>query len=291
MPWSVVYFAQAVEVAFGRGDATRGPGDRLHDDGGNGFGAVQRDEAQQLVGKLCPPFRLADREGLFVAIIGGRKMIDVRQQRAEGLAVVEDAAHRHATEADAVIAALATDEPRAVAFVFRAVVGERDLHRGVDGFAARIGEEDVVEVAGGEKCQSRGQLEHLRVGELEAWGVVETSGCGLDRLHDRLPAVAGVDAIETGSGVDDVAAVRRRQMHPVGGCDEARRSAESAVGRERQPKAFELVGVHLARGHGNSGIWKAQAYCGSRRLRRTGRPSAAIALPLSRRRDRIFQAI
>ena len=50
------------------------------------------------------------------------------------------------------IAALAPNEARAVALVFRAVVGERDLHRGVDSFAARIGEENVVEVAGGENA-------------------------------------------------------------------------------------------------------------------------------------------
>ena len=52
------------------------------------------------------------------------------------------------------------------------------------------------------------------MGELEGWGVVEMSGRGLDRLHDRLPAVAGVDAIKTRGGVDDIAAVRRRKCIP-----------------------------------------------------------------------------
>ena len=60
MPLFARYFAQAVEVAFRRGDATRGSGYRLDDDGGDGFGAVQRDEAQQLVSQLGAPFRLAD---------------------------------------------------------------------------------------------------------------------------------------------------------------------------------------------------------------------------------------
>jgi hypothetical protein len=56
------------------------------------------------------PFRLALGEGLMLAVIGRRQMIDAGQQRAEELAVVDHAADRNAAEADAVIAALAADQ-------------------------------------------------------------------------------------------------------------------------------------------------------------------------------------
>ena len=75
---------------------------------------MQRDDALEFVGEMRAPFRLALGEGLLLAVVGVRQMIDAGQQRAERLAVVDDAADRDAAEADAVIAALAADEARAL---------------------------------------------------------------------------------------------------------------------------------------------------------------------------------
>ena len=76
---------------------------------------MQRDDALQVVGEVRAPFRLALRERLLLAVVGVRQMVDAGQQRAEQLAVVDDAADRDAAEADAVIAALAADEAGAAA--------------------------------------------------------------------------------------------------------------------------------------------------------------------------------
>ena len=75
-------------------------------------------------------------------------MIDAGEQRAEIFAVVDDAADRDAAEADAVIAALAADQPHARGLPAHVVIGERDLERGVDRLRAGIAEEHMVEVAG-----------------------------------------------------------------------------------------------------------------------------------------------
>ena len=139
--------AQLLEVALGRRQAAGGAGHRLDDDGGDGGGVVQVDEAGQLVGQVRAPLGLALGEGLLGAVVGGLQMVDAGQHVAELLAVGDHAADRDAAEADAVVAALAADEARARALTAGLVVAERDLERGVDRLAARIGEEGIVEIA------------------------------------------------------------------------------------------------------------------------------------------------
>ena len=67
---------------------------------------------------------------------------------AKRAAVVDHAADRHAAEADAVIAALAADQAGARRLPGGAMIGQRDLQRGIDRFRTRIGEEDAVEPIG-----------------------------------------------------------------------------------------------------------------------------------------------
>ncbi len=146
---------------------------------------MQRDEAIELVGQMRAPFRLADGEGLLLAIVSRRQMIDAGEQRAELLAVVDDAADRDAAEADAVIAALAADQPHARGVAAHVVIGERDLERGVDRFRTGIAEEHMVEIAGRERRDPARQLERLGMAELEGRRVVERRCFALDRRDDR----------------------------------------------------------------------------------------------------------
>ena len=105
--------AQPLQIALRRRQHAGRARHRLDDHRGDRRRVVQRDDALELVGEMRAPFRLALAEGLLLAIIGRRQMIDAGEQRAEELAVGDDAADRDAAEADAVIAALAADQARA----------------------------------------------------------------------------------------------------------------------------------------------------------------------------------
>ena len=127
------------------------------------------------------------------------------------LRLFDDAADRDAAEADAVIAALAADQPRARRpSPLRAVIGERDLERGVDRLRAGVGEEHVVEAARQPSATRRvGELEGDRVAHLERPARSPCSRglrAGSPR-RSRLAAVAGVDAPEPGRAVEHLAAV------------------------------------------------------------------------------------
>src|SRR5947209_13235148 len=100
-------------------------------------------------------------------------MIDAGEQRAEELAVVDDAANRDAAETNPVIAALAADQAGAGALAADVMIGKRDLERGVDRLRAGIAEEHVIEIAGRQRRDTARQLESIRMGELERRRVVE----------------------------------------------------------------------------------------------------------------------
>ena len=184
--------AQPLQIALGRRQHAGRARHRLDDHGGDGRGVVQRDDALELVGEMRAPFRLALGEGLLLAVVGRRQMVDAGEQRAEELAVVDDAADRDAAEADAVIAALAPDQARARALAAHVVIGERDLERGVDRLRAGIAEEHVVEIARRQRRDAARELERLGMGELEGRRVVELGRLRLDRGDDRVAVVAGV---------------------------------------------------------------------------------------------------
>src|SRR3954463_14994400 len=97
-------------------------------------------------GEMPTPFRLAFGEGLLLAIVRVRKMINPGECRAEHLAIGHDAADRNAAEADAVIAALAADHAHARGFAPHVVVGERDFERRINRFRAGIAEENMIEI-------------------------------------------------------------------------------------------------------------------------------------------------
>ena len=238
--------AQPLQIALrGRQHAGRAR-HRLDDDGGDGRGIVQGDDVLELVGEMGAPFGLAARKSLFGAIIGMRQMIDAGEKRAEEFAVRRNAADRNAAEPDAVIAAHPADEPRARAMAADIVIGERDLQSGVDRFRARIHEEDAVEIARRQRRDARRQLEGFRIGELERRCIIDLGGLGLDRRDDRCAVVTGIAAPHAGGAVEHGAAVERVIIHAGGAGDEARVLLEGAIGRERHPKGFEIVGGALS---------------------------------------------
>ena len=108
-------------------------------------------------------------------------MVDAGQQRAEHLAVADDAADGGAAKADAVIAALAADQADAAALAVDLVIGERDLERGVGRLRAGIAEEHVVEACGRQFRDAAGEFEGLRDAELERRRIVERLGLLGDR--------------------------------------------------------------------------------------------------------------
>ena len=151
---------------------------------------MERHDALEIVGEMRAPFRLAARKRLLGAVIGVRQVVDACQQRAEELAVLDDAADRDAAEADAVIAALAADQARPAALALHVPIGQRDLERRIDRLGARIAEEDVVEVAGRELGDARREGEAARMAELEGGRIIEFRRLGLDGGGDLVPVVA-----------------------------------------------------------------------------------------------------
>ena len=121
-------------------------------------------------------------------------MVDAGEEGTEEFAVVDHAADGNAAEADAVIAALAADQALARAGPAHIVVGEGDFQRRVDGLRAGIAEEHVIEIAGRELRDARGELEGLRMGELEGRREIEFGRLALDRRDDRRAVVSGVAA-------------------------------------------------------------------------------------------------
>ncbi|MCY1354833.1 hypothetical protein D9M69_412270 [compost metagenome] len=152
--------AQFFQVAGRRHQHAGGAGQRLDDHGGDVGRVMQREDALQLVGEVRAPLRLALGEGGLGDVERGRQVVRARHQVGRvGLAVRADAAHRHAAEAHAVVAALTADKAGALAFAARAVVRQRDLQCGVDRLRTRVGEEDAVQALRHDRSHLGGSLE------------------------------------------------------------------------------------------------------------------------------------
>ena len=243
--------AQPLQIALRRRQHAGRARHRLDDDGGDGLGAMQRHQPLEIVGEFGAMRRQVLRERIAGEIMGVADMIDAGQMGRECTAVVDHAADRHAAEADAVIAALAADQTRARRLTGGALIGERDLQRGVDRFRARIGEEDTIESFRRDLGQPLGEIERNGVAHLERRREVQGHQLTLDGRGDLAAAMAGVDAPQSGRAVDHLAAVDGGVMHALGGGEQPRRSLELPVGRERHPEGIELQGVRfLMKGHG-----------------------------------------
>ena len=124
-------------------------------------------------------------------------------RRTEGLRFAS--CRRPTCPNDAVVAALAPDEAEAMPLAARAVIGERDLERGVDRFGARVGEEHPRQPRRRDACQPSGELEGDRMAHLEGGREVHLADLAPHRLDDLGAAMAGVDAPQPGDGVENLA--------------------------------------------------------------------------------------
>src|SRR6476660_1021343 len=100
----------------------------------------------------------------------------------------------------------------------------------------------MVEVAGSQCGDTARQLEGLGVRELERRRVVERRRFALDRDNDLLTVVPGIGAPEARRAIDELAPVAGAVMHILGADNEPRPFLECAIGRERHPVGFEVIG-------------------------------------------------
>ena len=201
---------------------------------------MQGHQTLEIVSKLGAVLGLVLGEGVAGEIMGVADMIDAGQQGGEGAAVGDHAADRGAAEADAVIAALAADQAGAARLAVGAMIGERDLQRGIDRLGAGVGEEDAVEALRRDLGEALGEIEGERMAHLERRREIQRHQLPLDRSRDLLAAMAGIDAPEAGGAVDHLAAVDGGVMHALGRGEQARRLLELPVGRERHPERVRV---------------------------------------------------
>ena len=248
----VADLSEPFQVALRRDVPARAAGHRLDDDRRHVARVVQgQDAVFQLQQDVLVPHRfLVVDVGVVHRVVDEAQVVHARQQRgAVDLAVGRNAAHAHAAEVDAVVAALAADEDVAVAFAARPVVGQRHLQGRVGRFRAGVAEQHLVQVAGRHGRDHLGGTEGLVVADAEGGRVVQRVQLGLDGLVDGLAVVARAHAPQAGNAVDDLAAVVRGEVHAVGADEDARVFLESTVGREGQPL---VVHAEVVVGHGRS---------------------------------------
>src|SRR4029077_18365613 len=202
---------------------------------------MQSDETIEIVCKMRPPFRLADAEGLFLAIVSRYQMVDAGEQRTELFAIVDDAANGNAPKADTVIAAHTTDQTHARGIAAHVVIGERNLERGGDSFRSGVAEKYVIEISRSERGDPARELECLGMTELERGRLVQRGRLALNGFDNRRAVVARIRAPEAGCAVDQLASVAGDVMHVLGANDHLWPLLEGAVGGERHPIGFKIV--------------------------------------------------
>ena len=244
----VADLAQPFQVALGRQIPAGAASHRLDNDGRHIARVVQRQDAVfQLQQQVFPPLGLDPVDigvtGMFgmQRIVNKAQVVHARQQcRAESLAVGRNAAHAHAAEAHAVVAALAAYEDIAVAFAARAVPGQRQLQRRIRRLRARIAKQHPVQVAGGHGSDHVSGLEGLVVAGLKGGGVIQCVELLFDRLLDRLAVVPRRHAPQAGDAVEHLPAVVGCKVHAVGSDKNTRVVLEAAVRREGEPLVLHV---------------------------------------------------
>ena len=242
--------AQALEIARRRRYHAGGARNRLDDNGRDIAAIVQRAQAFEIIGQVCTPLGLAATERVVFEIQGVPQVIDAGNQRgAEDLAIRDDAANRHAAEIDAVIAFLAADQARPVAFAASAVITDRDLESRVYRLRSRVREKAVVQSLGSERRDACCQLKGLVVRDLETHAEIEFRDLLLHRGHDLRVTMTDTARPEAGERVVKARAVIGRVPVTRSAGDHAWFLIEIAVRRKRHPVWVLEGGTHSGFSH------------------------------------------
>ena len=155
---------------------------------------MQRHDTFELVGEFRTMQGLAAAEGIARRVMRMRQMVHAGQHGAKMFSIVADATNGNAAEADAVIAALAPDQPGARAVAPHAVISERNFQGAIHRFGAGVGIKDMVQSVGQHGGEALGGLEGQRVAHLEGRREIHLRRLALDGLDDARPAMPGIDA-------------------------------------------------------------------------------------------------
>ena len=207
----VAELAQALHVALRRDDDAVGPHDRLHDDGGHALGVVVHELFLEHGQGLLPALLLVLGAERVAVGVGAEEVHHAGDARLGGPAA------RVAGQGDG---------PRGGPVV--ALPGSVDLlptgepAGGLDGVLVglrpAVGEEHVVQVAGGELGHHGGQA-GLGLGAEARGDEAELLHLGLHGLQHVAVGVADVDVQQSRTAVDDLAAVRVVHVDPFGAVD------------------------------------------------------------------------
>ena len=207
---------------------------------------MQVDEPLEVVGEFGAVRRETARKGVAGQIVRVPQMIGSGQPRP-GAAIADDPADADSAETDAMIAALAPDQPGARPLPLRALHRQCDLERGIDRFGPAVGKEYPVEPFGHQRRETLRQLEGKRVPQLEGRREIERCRCLRDGFGDFRAAVAGIAAPQARGAVEDPASVARLIIHPARRDELARMGLVGTVRGEGHPEACQLVVVTLHR--------------------------------------------
>ncbi len=193
-PVPVANLAQPLQIADRRHQHPGRSGHRLDDHRRDGFGAVEVDEALEIVGELGAMLRKAAREGVARDVVRVTQVIDTGQAAAKGAAVVDEAADADSAKAGAVIAALAPDQSGPRPLPLCALDRERDFQRRINRFGTAVGKEYPVEPVGHQCRQPPRQFKRQRMAQLKGRRKIERR-CGVrDGFGDFVAAMTRVAA-------------------------------------------------------------------------------------------------
>ena len=256
----VANLAQALQIALGRQQHAGGAGHRLDHHRGDVRGIMQGHQTLELVGDFGAMFRLPFGKRVALEVVRMRHVVDPRQHDiAESLAITRNAAHAHAAEIHAVIAAFATDETGAARITAGAVVGDRDLQCGVGRLGAGVGEENPVQARRRDGSQAAGGLEGQRVAHLERGREIQARDLFLHRLDDFLAAMPGRHAPQAGATIENFAPVRCLVEHALRFGQQAWRLLELAVGGVRHPEGRKIL-LKVGHVHGKFSLVEVPQY-------------------------------
>jgi len=239
-------------VGRGRNDDATGALDRFGDEGGDILLAKLEDLVLQFLCHLETEFlrRKVTALGIPVGLVD---VVDARDRQVALFVHPFHAAERGAGDRRTVIGVLAGDHLGLRFVAERLPVDPRHAEPGVGGLRARIGEEDMVELAARMAGDLLGQ-ERCRRGRRAEEGVVVGQFLHLrvSCIGDRLAAVADIDAPQAGKGVEILLAVGIPNMHAVGPVDDLGAGVVELLHvREGVQMMGSVNGTEIGRGNGS----------------------------------------